>query len=306
MRNMKNKETSNTTFMDEVVKDLLQSCLHKGYGLLLRHYLFEEAFDSEAIEMDINYKANIDKLLKNESAIERIQEFIKTVNRQKSTFSIGWCFHYWPMYEKDDLFIVRKFNDFKAEIIAYEHITKEQYDSTMAKALELAKTKKVKATTTKYGNACFEIAANAIIGLWHLIAIILYTDFSAHCSKFSAAFRSLTPFETLSVTKKRNANFYWMARRLREEVEVFERNRTKHRLKGPFYCGVNRRMVIPQFNLRLNAPTSTTKQIEVALHFGGSEGIILQLNNDSNGWKDGLRAFCVSHLSRFASESERY
>eukprot|EP01084_Bolivina_argentea_P169237 293402_1 len=39
-------------------------------------------------------------------------------------------------------------------------------------------------------------------------------------------------------------------------------------------------MVIPQFNIRLRGPTSTTKQIEVSERFGGEQGIIIALNNN--------------------------
>merc|ERR1712228_217179 len=65
-------------------------------------------------------------------------------------------------------------------------------------------------------------------------------------------------------------------------------------------------MIIPSFNIRLNAPTSTTMQIEVALKFAGRNGTIIQLNNDSDGGKvDYLRSFNVSFISRYPSEDER-
>ena len=40
-------------------------------------------------------------------------------------------------------------------------------------------------------------------------------------------------------------------------------------VSGPFFCGMSLLMVIPQFNIRLNGPTSTSKCIEVAQRFGG-------------------------------------
>merc|ERR1712228_11936 len=107
--------------------------------------------------------------------------------------------------------------------------------------------------------------------------------------------------ELLEITKKRNANFWWMAKTLRETVELFGQCRRGeyvgdetdniNKQFGPFYCGVNKPMIIPSFDIRLNAPTSTTMQIEVALKFGGRNGTIIQLNNDSHGKYDNLRAF---------------
>merc|ERR1712228_902760 len=190
----------------------------------------------------------------------------------------------------------------------------------MAKANEIIQTKNVKTIKAKgwiHGNTpkFYEISTCTLFCLWNLIAIILYTDYSAHCSEFSASFRRLSPFEHLEVTKKRNAMFWWMAKTLRETVELFGQCRCGdmndnedtfiNQQYGPFYCGVNKPMIIPSFNIRLNAPTSTTMQIEVALKFGGRNGTIIQLNNDSHGKYDNLRAFNVSFISRYPSEDER-
>merc|ERR1712228_1144662 len=186
----------------------------------------------------------------------------------------------------------------------------------MAKANEIIQTKNVKTIKAKgwiHGNTpkFYEIAKDTLLCLWNLIAIILYTDYSAHCSEFSASFRRLSPFEPLEVTKKRNSMFWWMAKTLRETVELFGKCRRYdydnviNQQFGPFYCGVNKPMIIPSFNIRLNAPTSTTMQIGVALKFGGRNGTIIQLNNDSRGDVDYLRSFNVSFISRYPSEDER-
>merc|ERR1712228_38342 len=76
-------------------------------------------------------------------------------------------------------------------------------------------------------------------------------------------------------------------------------------VKGPFYCGVNKVMVLPQFNLRLCAPTSTTMHIEVAHKFATRNGTVIQLNNNSDPYYDQLRLFNISWLSRFKDEDER-
>ena len=63
---------------------------------------------------------------------------------------------------------------------------------------------------------------------------------------------------------------------------------------------------IPQFAIRLNAPTSTSLHIEVAMRFaGGTDGMIIQLNNESDtaAWRE--RHFACDWLSAFPEESER-
>merc|ERR1712228_916667 len=156
---------------------------------------------------------------------------------------------------------------------------------------------------------------------WNLISLILYSDYTAHCREFSASFRALSSFEPLEVTKERNREFWWMSKTLRETVELYGQCRegddnpdpnkwqSKHNINtafGPFYCGVNKVMVLPQFNLRLCAPTSTTMQIEIALKFATSNGTVIQLNNNSyDDQYDKLRLFNISWISRFKDEDER-
>eukprot|EP00488_Nonionellina_sp_1-RS-2012_P003714 TRINITY_DN8044_c0_g1_i1.p1 TRINITY_DN8044_c0_g1~~TRINITY_DN8044_c0_g1_i1.p1 ORF type:complete len:125 (-),score=26.12 TRINITY_DN8044_c0_g1_i1:168-542(-) len=106
-----------------------------------------------------------------------------------------------------------------------------------------------------------------------------------------------------------------MSKCLRECVEIYgqcgygdKRYGRKIKLNGPFYCGMNVVMNIPAFAIRLCSPTSTTKQIEVAMKFSGSDGIVLQLNND---WKlnlisEYLHGFNTSWMSQFPEKMNNY
>eukprot|EP01084_Bolivina_argentea_P156663 273028_1 len=126
--------------------------------------------------------------------------------------------------------------------------------------------------------------------------------------------------ETLESMKRRNQEFWWMSKILRETVEIFGSNgfgrkptndekkidgRNVDKLKGPFYTGVSFLAYIPQFNIRLCAPISTSTALEVATRFSGNNGIVLQLNND--GDKAGstyLSAFHTAWLSKYKEEAE--
>ena len=77
-------------------------------------------------------------------------------------------------------------------------------------------------------------------------------------------------------------------------------------LIGPFYCGMSVLMTLPSFAIRLCSPTSTSKQIHVAIKFSGDNGIIMQFNTpNTDGFKT-LRAFDCSFISRYKEEDERY
>eukprot|EP01083_Nonionella_stella_P098876 278119_1 len=59
------------------------------------------------------------------------------------------------------------------------------------------------------------------------------------------------------------------------------------------------------FSMRLCSPTSTSKQIEVAMKFSGSNGIVLQMDNPDLVQHRYLHAFNASWTSRFKEEDER-
>ena len=118
--------------------------------------------------------------------------------------------------------------------------------------------------------------------------------------------------ESLQSIKSRNKKFWWMAKTLRETVQCFGDNGSPsgQQLRGPFYASYYTAIHIPEFNIRLNSPVSTSKHIEVVTRFMStyrdSKGIIITLNN--NGDYDSsryLRSFNLSWISKYKEEDER-
>ena len=64
-------------------------------------------------------------------------------------------------------------------------------------------------------------------------------------------------------------------------------------------------MTLPQFNIFLYSPTSTSAQIAVAVKFCGSAGIVMEFDN-SSGKALTTAGFDCSWISRFKEEDERY
>eukprot|EP01083_Nonionella_stella_P225087 800588_1 len=63
---------------------------------------------------------------------------------------------------------------------------------------------------------------------------------------------------------------------------------------------------MPSFSMRLCSPTSTSKQIEVAMKFSGARGIVLQMDTPKRVPQHiYLHAFNASWISRFKEEDER-
>lgn len=204
-----------------------------------------------------------------------------------SKFSMGYIWQYWDWYKDKDqfpyvpfiptdygglspkqLYVVPKFADYKEEIL--HHIDMNMYnDIILIKANIYKGSNRVKGT--KANVMCdgkvlhYGIGEGASITEDHIISMILYTDFSEYCTKFSATFRKSSPYETFDRTKQRNAEFAYLGRYDEHD-------------KGPFYSGVNCVLTVPQFAIRLSAPTSTSKHIEVSMNFAKKEGMIITLN----------------------------
>ena len=243
-----------------------------------------------------------------------------------SSFSIGLCFFYWKWfdpkkfdkddekprgvlnqhnysgYSRDELFVENaKYQDLKEEALESGHCTLAQFSNMIFKAMELMKSKKLKGVKAQYliyHAKHYAIENGQPITVRHIQSVLLYTDFTKLCSVFSASFRADHFGESLDSIKSRNASWFEMSKLLRETVECF--GNTKAQEKGPFYCGVNRLMMVPSFGIRLCSPTSTSKVRSVAIRFADSHGMVMQFNNDRN-----VRFFDCSFVSAFTEENER-
>eukprot|EP01084_Bolivina_argentea_P077406 140399_1 len=218
-----------------------------------------------------------------------------------------------------------KHKSFKEEILQYGDylFTMTDFnDILMLKTNKYLASKEVKSMKSYGGPGAkpidylhYEIPPNSPITSEHLQSIILYTDFSALCTDFTSTFRKNNIFETEISIKKRNAKYLWFSRRLRESVEYFGGNwwsigeygqtkEWKSTGEEPFYCGMSFCLVMPQYDIRLFGPVSTSRQLEVAINFAKRDGMIIQLQNDTyNGHE--LQYLNVSWISHFAEEAER-
>eukprot|EP01084_Bolivina_argentea_P188956 325104_1 len=256
-----------------------------------------------------------------------------------------WNIHDHSVYKPSDLYVKKKYSSFKQEISNYKYINMDDYnDSIVAKLNYFMNTTKVKKMFSDGGDYFeYGIQTNSPITQHHLLAVILYTDYSDLCTDFSSTFRAITHLETLSAIKNRNSRYWWMSKYLRETVEYFGKKAPpskppdayifghtvrrgrgaiktdpvtgnilgKHdsefsydyNIMGPFYTGLSKVMPLPQFQIRLCSPTSTSRQITVATRFGGFKGMVVQLNNRICGHNE-IRGFECSWISRFKEEAE--
>eukprot|EP01084_Bolivina_argentea_P251275 421379_1 len=335
------QQEQETTFMDEMCSYLSKYGITKNVASQFAKYIRDEEYDTDSIKMTDNYES----FCHLELVDVVVKKFIKATTIKSSSFSIGILFYYWPKYKNAsefpentnqynlndhggydfaDLYVAPKYLTFKEEISNYKHFEMSQYEELVIKIKEYMKqefVKKMKADNNKddaYNRSIkleYDISDWSAIRFYHLTCVLFYTDYSDLCTNFSSTFRGSNAFEPLSSIKKRNANYWWMAKGLREAVQLFGYKKTitksyydeeKGWLEGPFYSGLRYVLCFPAFELRLCGPTSTSTQIEVATKFATRDGIVLQLNNiiGLGGSHIYLRGFPCYLFSRYKEESE--
>ena len=243
------------------------------------------------------------------------------------------------VYDVFDLFIERKCENFKEEMASYGQEFKKalEIQCAIAKAEKYSNSEKLRRIKAKKREhqqepPYYNIKEGAALQMEHLLALLLYTDYTKHSASFSRSFRKKDAYESLASVRKRNSEYFWMSKRLREAVEYYgqrakgdwnEQIASSNRemklksgddgyaepleiLSGPFYTGMSVVMTVPNFNIRLCSPTSTSTSIAVAMKFSREKGMILGLNNPKYNLRCcHLRGFDVSLVSRYSEEDER-
>ena len=234
-----------------------------------------------------------------------------------------------------DYYITPKYDNFKNEIMNYRHIhfITDYQNQILKKATIYMETSVVKSMVAVNGEK-YGIAFGEKISLNHLISVIMYTDYTELSSDFTSTFRKQETWELLSSIKRRNAKYAWWSRYLMETVQAYGESamggcddcnksgfniygdelskcitegHTMHggKLKCPLYCGMSRKINMPQFAISLLSPTSTTRHISVATNFSGEDGIIIEFGNYTYPAQCTI-GFDVSFISRYKEEDERY
>eukprot|EP01084_Bolivina_argentea_P256132 431125_1 len=274
-----------------------------------------------------------------------IYERYRTGSLCTASFNVGLIFYYWPWYKKTkdknyqenidydnindyggytvyELYIENpKYKDLKDEILNSPHgqhfnmpITANEFkDNISLKAGKYLDTQRAKQMIALDGSKWYmqhlhyNVPKNAPLGLENFITVIVYCNFNEFSANFSSTFRASYPFEPLKSIKKRNQMFWHFSKILRETVQFYGYTGSgDSSIKGPFYCGMNFVMSIPQFNIRLCGPTSTSRQSEVAERFAEEGGIIMRLNNMTGDYYGAfyLRSFDCKWISDHKAEDE--
>ena len=269
----------------ELLRDNLFVIMERNgnYGMQnVIYVLNEEEYDTDAIEEDCNGDSNILKSINSKSKRFIIKDFLRTIELEKYTFSPGEL-----MGCIDSKYLRPKYSTLKEEILKNEihPLGSYQFSLILHKATKYIHSTKAKKLVT---------ISNERVTTSQLLAVCLYCNCTDLCTAFSATFRKNKWNETRHSVKQRNQEFSHMASLLRQTKvkQLISDN-------GPFFCGIDRMMVLNEFKITLKSPTSTSKCRSVAETFGTKDGIVVQLNNQYNA-----PSFHTSWISDYPTENE--
>eukprot|EP01083_Nonionella_stella_P257467 881273_1 len=246
-------ESSEIIYMDEAVRYLVSCGIDENAIRNLWKFLAAQEYDMDSIKEDIKHglahAGNIAVNIADKDAVAILCEFVEATELRSSSFDIGLAFYYWPEYETMDvdtftsqwninnhggykiseLFVPQRHTTFKEEIQNYMLIDMAAYEKTMVKVRAYMMTNEAKKHCVWNKNdthgICvvlkYEFQHGAPLLPRHLLALCLYTDFTDLCTHFSGTFRATKQFEQLSSIRARNSKYWWMAKSLRETVELY-------------------------------------------------------------------------------------
>eukprot|EP01084_Bolivina_argentea_P256314 431499_1 len=157
----------------------------------------------------------------------------------------------------------------------------------------------------RYYDEKYNIIRNETICIRHVLAIVIYTDFSDFCTNFRKTYRMIGDEKTKAEVRKRHLQLYFYSRALFEAIEFFGE---EMHAEMKVYHGLNRVMQFSQFTTYFDQPVSTTPSMQSAQQFCEGSGIILAFKAGTEHFDDASKIpkyLDVVRFSDFTTEDER-
>ncbi len=230
------------------------------------------------------------------SVYQICQSFLKECNNKMDIYSNGFRFWYWPFYKNNisesnvvfkggqgtallesnpgyllsDWFIACIYGDLKEECLhnMTAPFSMYQWNVTYKKAMMKLqswqsdpKARELLSQTSlkrSWAEKFYGIKQETPILLQHIIAILLYCNFTHQSYEFSRTYRKIHALESDRSLKKRHSQFSIWGKRLRELIECYGLRMSQTKDIKVYYHGVNSEMIFKSTTVKLNGPVSTT------------------------------------------------
>eukprot|EP01084_Bolivina_argentea_P260460 439864_1 len=123
-----------------------------------------------------------------------------------------------------------------------------------------------------------------------LIALMTYCNFDAIQYEFSKTYRKITSEESVESMAKRHSYFYFLGKFVTFCVNTFG---TEAPLYQSYYHGIGEQILFPTITSAfIYGPLSTTTTFEVAMHFAGATGLVIEFGAAKGTYELGKRFIC--------------
>eukprot|EP01084_Bolivina_argentea_P020878 38787_1 len=251
VKSIEYSSNDNTCFYEALINELVSTKINSISIILnpLHTWLKQQQYDTEAICEDvIDNQSNIKNITNNDSIFQIIQNYVFYRKRSVSYYSFGYRYYYWKFFKENmkeqniiyesfdrkstpirqwydpgnkaykcfQWYISEKYQNLKQEII-YNQFSKNKFSNSVTKAKQYLRTKQIKKTkANKYWCTVYDIPRKLPISLNHIIALLLYCDYSDLCYWFSLTYRKMDYCESDAGLKSRHRNFFHFGKLLRE------------------------------------------------------------------------------------------
>jgi len=208
--------------------------------------------------------------------------------------NIGPVFSYGKNWNKN---IQPKYAHLKEEVLnnKYAPITEKTWNGILKKCNKILKGE----FSSKRKNRWSKLLRDNGIGMKHLVALKLYTDFDLLQREFRKSFRS--PYNKKQ--ERLQAFYHWRAA-LQETFKKFSNIPSALNQPNTLFHGINSIMCLDQYEGIYYGPCSTTTDLHVARSFAGKNGMILVMKPEIDLNKTPFKVLDISWISDYPDERE--
>lgn len=251
------------------------------------------------------------------------EKVLSNKDEMATDYSFGFRYNYWQQW--NPTYVPCKWSNLKSEILNnnirrlnIKAFKSAQYKTSQKFNTHYRKKTKICDTRDHYINR-YGLFKDTPITEEHLLTVILYTDYSKLCFKFSQTFRAIDKSDTMEICKKRNSEYANWSKLLAETINLYGDRARKNVI---YYHGINKLMIFSEFASYYSSPTSTTVQqgmyynyightlshqfinyVGVAITFASNNGALLELVRSTDV---APMYYNCSWMSAYSNEDERY
>eukprot|EP01084_Bolivina_argentea_P134146 236682_1 len=289
-------DKNNIKFMNDFENYENDAKANQGFQL---NFHLPNPFASSAVSESCGF--NADNLIDHENII--LNHDYKNAEKVVNKFGFGEQLSYWNNWDdnkKSDVMVNPKYETLKTELTKNKlyKLTDEQYYETYNKAQFWNKAVMVKAKNIGNKNKLLNIKPGEQWTVNHIIALMVYCNFTYLQFKFKQHCRPYDN-ESMESFRERNSEIGHWSRYLMECGLIYG---DKMNATDTLYTGLTCKLLFNSLNANFYCPLSTTPQLIVAQKFcKTNNGMIIKLQRANETTMN----FNVSYLSDFPTEDER-